>query len=73
VDNYFTARKAQRDCVCRGCDKPLKKNVDDLIHTYSRRNRGQHILFCFDCLELIGNIHLDYLNNGKEEVRGDTK
>jgi hypothetical protein len=72
MSNYFTARKAQRDCVCRGCDKRMKKNVDDVIHTYSSRNRGQHILFCFDCGKLIGNMHLDYLNNGCQEITVNT-
>jgi len=48
-------RKAQRDSNCRGCDKDLVKG-DDIIYTYSMRNRGQNIIFCIDCALMIGEL-----------------
>ena len=44
------ARKAERDCFCRGCDKKILKNTEPIIYTYSHRNRGQNIIICHDCL-----------------------
>lgn len=46
-------RKAKQDSFCRCCDKPLRKGIDNLVYMYSYRNRGQNILLCFDCIDLI--------------------
>lgn len=48
-------REAQRDAFCRGCDKTIKKG-EDMITTYSFRNRGQHIHFCLSCAKVIGEM-----------------
>lgn len=54
--NYeIVRRKVERESHCRGCDKTLfKGNV--IIYTYSHRNRGQNIIFCMSCAELIGKL-----------------
>lgn len=48
-------RKMKRSGFCRGCDKDLEIN-DDVVATYSIRNRGQHIYFCVDCAKRIGEF-----------------
>ena len=57
-------RKAKRDCFCRGCDRLLEKNLDDLVSTYSFRNRGQHIYFCISCVREM--FRLLNLSEGKK-------
>lgn len=55
-DQYkIVRRKAERLCVCRGCDKNIARG-EQMIYTYSMRNRGQHIFFCFTCADLIGKL-----------------
>jgi hypothetical protein len=49
--NNFEHRKSERDCFCRGCDKKIKRNSEDIIYTYSFRNKGQSIIFCEDCVQ----------------------
>lgn len=51
----FIKRKMERSGYCRGCDKELRKN-DEIIYTYTFRNRGQHILICLDCAEVISDL-----------------
>lgn len=41
---------------CRGCDEELPINTR-VFYTYSHRNRGQHVLFCMNCLEKICAIY----------------
>jgi RNase P subunit RPR2 len=48
-------RPAQREAFCRGCDKEIVRGTD-MIYTYSRRNRGQHIHFCLQCAVEIGKL-----------------
>ena len=48
-------RKIERSGFCRGCDIELEKG-DEIIYTYSFRNRGQSIIFCLDCAIVIGNL-----------------
>ncbi len=55
VDFDIIKRKAERSSNCRGCDKELVKG-DDIIYTYSLRNRGQNIIFCMGCAVIIGNL-----------------
>lgn len=56
--NDIVRRQAQRPANCRGCDKDLVVG-EDIIYTYSMRNRGQNILFCLDCAKLIGELTKD--------------
>lgn len=49
-------RIAKGNACCRGCDVDLRKGKDELIYTYSHRNRGQNILFCLDCAKKIGKL-----------------
>ncbi len=58
-------RKAQRDSNCRGCDRDLVKG-DDIIYTYSFRNRGQNIIFCMDCAKLIGKLVEEVVDDGSQ-------
>lgn len=61
--NYeIVRRKAERESHCRGCDKTLFKG-DAIIYTYSHRNRGQNIIFCMSCAELIGKLAKEYSDN----------
>ena len=48
-------RKALRASFCRGCDKKVVVG-EDIVYTYSFRNRGQNIIFCMKCAEDIGNL-----------------
>ena len=48
-------REAQRTCFCRGCDKEMSRG-EEIIFTYSMRNRGQSIMFCLDCAKIIGDL-----------------
>ena len=41
------------DKFIRGCVAKINRR-DEIIYTYSIRNRGQNILFCLDCANLIG-------------------
>lgn len=43
-------RKVQRTAYCRGCDKELIRNVDNIIYMYSSRNTGQNIIICEGCV-----------------------
>jgi len=52
-------RKAERTCMCRGCDKEMKKGTD-LIYTYSLRNRGMTIFFCMQCAKIIGELSNEF-------------
>lgn len=52
----FEKRLSKQDSFCRGCDKILVRNQDEIIYTYSYRNRGQHIMFCLDCAKIIGDM-----------------
>ena len=55
-DRYkIEKRKIERYGFCRGCDVELNKG-DDIIYTYSFRNRGQSIIFCLDCAKIIGEL-----------------
>ena len=55
----FERRKIKRDGFCRGCDQKLKRDEDEVIYTYTFRNRGQNILFCLDCCKNIGELAND--------------
>ena len=48
-------RVTNRGCTCRGCDTYIYKG-DEVIHTYSPRNRGQQIYFCLPCGREIGRL-----------------
>lgn len=48
-------RQAQRKAFCRGCDKIIAQG-EDMVSTYSFRNRGQHIHFCLECARAIGKL-----------------
>lgn len=55
-DRYkIEKRTIQRDGFCRGCDTKLTKG-DEIIYTYSFRNRGQSIIFCCDCARVISGL-----------------
>jgi len=63
-------RDIERTGFCRGCDIQLEKGTP-IIYTYSHRNRGQSIIFCLDCGELIGDLSIrmepgDVLSDGSE-------
>lgn len=49
-------RLAKSDSYCRVCDKENKKNKDMVVYFYSRRNRGQNILICPDCIKKLYNL-----------------
>ena len=51
-------REAQRKAFCRGCDKTIQVG-EDMISTYSFRNRGQNIHFCLDCAKEIGELAME--------------
>lgn len=51
-------RPAQRNAFCRACDKTVDKG-EEIIYTYSMRNRGQSIIFCLDCAKTIGELSND--------------
>lgn len=46
----------QRDGFCRGCDKQLNAGTDKAVKFYSHRNRGQNIIICGDCVELMYEV-----------------
>lgn len=48
-------RRMGRKGFCRGCDKKLDKG-DLIFYTYTDRNRGQHIIFCWECVTKIYNL-----------------
>lgn len=54
-------RQAQREAFCRGCDDKIEKG-EEMISTYSIRNRGQNIYFCLKCAKDIGEKE----NNGNK-------
>ena len=56
MNNEIEKRKIKRDGFCRGCDKELIRDKDEVIYTYSFRNRGQSIIFCMDCAKKIGEL-----------------
>lgn len=43
-------RVTERDAMCRGCDKIIKRHEEKVIAFHTYRNRGQHIYICDDCL-----------------------
>jgi len=49
-------RQTERDAICRGCHKDIKKHTEKVIYTYSSANRGMHIFFCGECIEVIKNL-----------------
>jgi hypothetical protein len=51
----ITRRACQREAFCRGCDSKIKRN-EEMIYTYSMRNRGQSICFCLECAKVIGEL-----------------
>lgn len=52
---HIERRPATRHAYCRGCDEVIKPG-EDMITTYSHRNRGQHIHFCLECGRIIGEL-----------------
>lgn len=48
-------RPAERNAFCRGCDEVIEKG-QDMVSTYSWRNRGQYIHFCLDCAKIISKL-----------------
>jgi hypothetical protein len=48
-------RPAERKCYCRGCDIAINKG-EEMVYTYTHRNRGQSIIFCLNCAVLIGDL-----------------
>ena len=58
--NYYPIerREAQRKAFCRGCDKTIKIG-EEMVSTYSFRNRGQNIHFCLDCAKEIGELAME--------------
>jgi hypothetical protein len=58
MTNEIERRPAQREAWCRGCDKKISKG-EDLIYTYSFRNRGQNIYFCMGCAKKISALVFD--------------
>lgn len=46
----------ERDGFCRGCDKKMRRNIDVVVKFYSRRNRGQNIILCKECVEKMYNL-----------------
>lgn len=50
-------RFSKHDSFCRGCDKEISKGTK-IFYTYSIRNRGQNIIFCMDCLNLMNDFWL---------------
>ena len=65
MEKDIIRRKAKNNCYCRGCDKELKRDIDEVIYTYSIRNRGQNIIFCLSCALRIGKLASSL---SKEEV-----
>jgi len=61
-DRYkIVRRKTEKtNAVCRGCDKTFAKG-EEIIYTYSSANRGQHIMFCLDCGEVIANLVMNII------------
>lgn len=55
MSDNFERRKIERQGFCRGCDKVLSKG-DEIIYTYSFRNRGQSIPICIPCGEQIAKL-----------------
>lgn len=52
----FEKRLAKQNSFCRGCDEQQIKGEDEIIYTYSFRNRGQSIIFCMKCAKEIGEL-----------------
>ncbi len=59
-------RQIERKGYCRGCDKTLLKG-ETIIYTYTFRNRGQSIIFCLKCANIIGGLA------GKEQGKETNK
>lgn len=51
----ITLRPIERLGYCRGCDKPMPPK-EEVVATYSLRNRGQWIYFCLGCAKKIGEL-----------------
>lgn len=49
-------RPAQRVCFCRGCDKEIQPNTENIITFYSFRNRGQYIHICEKCVTIFNGL-----------------
>jgi len=65
-------REAQRDAYCRGCDEVINRG-EQMVSTYSFRNRGQHIHFCMSCADDIGGlVHLAHMRRISSPVRTRT-
>ena len=56
MNEGINLRPAKRVAFCRGCDKEIQIG-EELITTYSFRNRGQHIYFCMDCAKKISVLY----------------
>jgi hypothetical protein len=48
-------RAMKNNGFCRGCDISLEKG-DEVIYTYSLRNRGQRIFFYMECANKISEL-----------------
>lgn len=59
VRNVLERRQMERDAFCRACDKVIKRNTEEAIVWYSWRNKGQHILICLPCSQIIGKMSED--------------
>lgn len=57
-DYDLTRRPIERTAYCRGCDKEMSKG-EEVVSTYSWRNRGQYIYFCLKCAKDIGELAND--------------
>lgn len=44
-------RQPERDAICRVCDGIIKRNQDWMVSWYSRRNTGQYIHLCPECVK----------------------
>jgi len=44
-------RKTKHNASCRGCDRNIAPNTEDIIYMYSMRNRGQNIFLCAECIK----------------------
>jgi RNase P subunit RPR2 len=56
--NNIELRPIKRPGFCRGCDKTVDTG-QQIVYTYSIRNRGQSILFCLDCAKEIAKLVKD--------------
>ena len=57
----FSLRKAERDAICRCCDRYIQRG-EFMISGFSLRGQGQHIHLHLDCVVEMSKLVSDHRN-----------